>query len=333
MTDKPFKTLEEQVEILKQRNLKFKDSENAKYVLMNNSYYGLINRYKEIFSISTQNAEGDFEDDFQGNYFEDLLSIYDFDKNLSSLLYKYFSMIETTLKTSCSYYISLYIGEMQTNYLNKNNYARGYIVEHGKMKGRPSREVTIDHLKKCIKKSGDPSIEYYKKEHNNVPPWISIPALSLGTIYELYRICPKEAKNDISSVFMNPKILDISAQKNLFIKSLKFIHIYRNRVAHEQRIVNHCVEEKNVLPKHEFKLFSKNKKTHMLVKDGRSDSIVGLFLSITILLSSRSLVQSRFIDELESIFVTLKNRNYKAYDLMCRKYMIPKNICSLLRKI
>lgn len=71
----------------------------------------------------------------------------------------------------------------------------------------------------------------------------------------------------------------------------------------------------------------------MLVKDGRSDSIVGLFLSITILLSSRSLVQSRFIDELESIFVTLKNRNYKAYDLMCRKYMIPKNICSLLRKI
>ncbi|MET1982493.1 Abi family protein [Enterococcus faecium] len=88
MTDKPFKTLEEQIEILKQRNLKFKDSENAKYVLMNNSYYGLINRYKEIFSISTQNAEGDFEDDFQGNYFEDLLSIYDFDKNLSSLLYK-----------------------------------------------------------------------------------------------------------------------------------------------------------------------------------------------------------------------------------------------------
>ncbi|WP_257210045.1 Abi family protein [Enterococcus faecium] len=112
MSDKPFKTLEEQIEILKQRNLKFKDSENAKYVLMNNSYYGLINRYKELFSISTQNAEGDFEDDFQGNYFEDLLSIYDFDKNLSSLLYKYFSMIETTLKTSCSYYISLYIGEM-----------------------------------------------------------------------------------------------------------------------------------------------------------------------------------------------------------------------------
>ena len=102
---------------------------------MNNSYYGLINRYKELFSISTQNAEGDFEDDFQGNYFEDLLSIYDFDKNLSSLLYKYFSMIETTLKTSCSYYISLYIGEMQTNYLNKNNYSWGYIVEHGKWNG------------------------------------------------------------------------------------------------------------------------------------------------------------------------------------------------------
>lgn len=28
MSDKPFKTLEEQIEILKQRNLKFKNSEN-----------------------------------------------------------------------------------------------------------------------------------------------------------------------------------------------------------------------------------------------------------------------------------------------------------------
>ena len=32
------------------------------------------------------------------------------------------------------------------------------------------------------------------------------------------------------------------------------------------------------------------------------------FLSVTLLLSSRSLVQSQFIDELESIFVTLKKK-------------------------
>lgn len=332
MKDKPFKTLEQQIDILKKRNLKFKNSENAKYVLMNNSYYGLINRYKELFCVPIQINETEIEDDFQDNYFEDLLSIYDFDKSLSSLLYKYFSMIETTLKTSCSYYISLHVGEIQNEYLNKNNYNFKYIVEHGKMKGKPSREVTIDYIKRCIRCSGDLSIKYYKENHDNVPPWISIPALSLGTIYELYRICPGKAKNDISSVFMREK-LDIQSQKALFIKCLKFIHIYRNRVAHGQRIINHCVEEKNVLPKHEFKMFSNSKRTHSLIKKERSDSIVGLFLSIVILLSARNLVQTQFINELEALLITLKNRNLKSYNLMCNKYMIPKNICSLLREI
>ena len=88
MPDKPFKTFKEQIQILESRNLKFKNKVNAEYVLMNNSYYGLINRYKELFSISKVNAKGEIEDDFQGNYFEDLLSIYDFDKSLSSLLSK-----------------------------------------------------------------------------------------------------------------------------------------------------------------------------------------------------------------------------------------------------
>lgn len=36
---------------------------------------------------------------------------------------------------------------------------------------------------------------------------------------------------------------------------------------------------------------------------------------------------------LEKQIEILKQRNYKAYDLMCRKYMIPKNICSLLRNV
>lgn len=332
MPDKPFKTFKEQIQILESRNLKFKNKVNAEYVLMNNSYYGLINRYKELFSISKVNAKGEIEDDFQGNYFEDLLSIYDFDKSLSSLLYKYLSSIETTLKTSCSYFISLHIGEHQRDYLDRNNYQYGYIVEHGKFKGKPSREVTIQCIKKCIRQNGDPSIEYYKKNHNNVPPWISIPALSLGTIYELYRISPSKAKDEISNVFFKNGLND-THRKTLFIKSLKFVHIFRNRVAHGQRIINHCVEEKNILPKHEFKQFSKDKSTHMLVNNNRSDSIIGLFLSIVVLLSARQSVKNQFINELEMILKELEKRNQSTFDKMCRKYMIPKNICSLLRKI
>ena len=42
---KPFKTLEEQIEILKSRNLKFEDEEKAKFYLLHNNYYNIINCY------------------------------------------------------------------------------------------------------------------------------------------------------------------------------------------------------------------------------------------------------------------------------------------------
>ena len=71
----------------------------------------------------------------------------------------------------------------------------------------------------------------------------------------------------------------------------------------------------------------------MLVNNNRSDSIIGLFLSIVVLLSARQSVKNQFINELEMILKELEKRNQSTFDKMCRKYMIPKNICSLLRKI
>ena len=47
--EKTFKTIDEQIELLKSRNLNIKNNEKAKEILLNNNYYYLINGYKELF--------------------------------------------------------------------------------------------------------------------------------------------------------------------------------------------------------------------------------------------------------------------------------------------
>ena len=47
--EKTFKTINEQIELLKSRNLNIKNNEKAKEILLNNNYYYLINGYKELF--------------------------------------------------------------------------------------------------------------------------------------------------------------------------------------------------------------------------------------------------------------------------------------------
>ena len=46
---KPFKTLEEQVELMKNRGLYFDDEEKAKSYLLLNNYYNVINYYSKFF--------------------------------------------------------------------------------------------------------------------------------------------------------------------------------------------------------------------------------------------------------------------------------------------
>lgn len=326
---KPFKEIWQQIEILEGRQLRFKDKSNAEFVLINNSYYGVINKFKDMF-IKPKDNEDD-EDDFNGTYFEDFIILYDFDKELSVILYKYMSTIETTLKSSLAYSVGKNIGYLQSSYLSRYNYEPGIDVTY---KGRPqkSREVTLEKIKKSLQKTDNDSVKHYKQKYNEVPPWITTICLPLGTMYEWYRILDSDSKTEICDVFLYEETEEM-IKKDLFFKSLKNVHIFRNCVAHGSRVLNHQLEQKHVISKSYFATYTKEQKNSSALSNGKGSGITGLMISIALLLSNRNTVKMRFIRELENAFEDFENDNKILFDKTMKTYKIPKNIFRVLRSI
>lgn len=94
MSDKEFKTIDEQLEILRSRGLSIKDDGKAKDFLLHNNYYrisgySLTLRKNDVFS---KNAS-----------FQNIIDIYDFDHELRHILLKYIEIIEVTFKSTYAY--------------------------------------------------------------------------------------------------------------------------------------------------------------------------------------------------------------------------------------
>ncbi|EGP8484921.1 Abi family protein, partial [Listeria monocytogenes] len=126
MTEKVFKTVEEQIQILKSRNLNILDEKNAKRILQKISYYDIINGYNDIFlEIEADSTNGIEEVYYQDINFEMIYELYSFDADLRNLVLKYIDIVETYLSSSLAYVISSNHGHKETNYINKDIYKPG----------------------------------------------------------------------------------------------------------------------------------------------------------------------------------------------------------------
>lgn len=326
MNNKSFKTYEEQIELLKSRNLIFRDPENAKYILMNNSYYSLINGYKDLFTVLKNNPNE--EDDYDNNDFDDLRRLYDFDKEISSVLYKYLLKIEDTLKTNMSYSVANEYGHLELDYLKVNNYDLGKKLNNGKY----SRDETLATLRYKIASKDSKTINHYKLKYKNVPPWIVVNSLTLGNIIHWYSISNPNIKGHIANTFLNEKNT-IEDNKKMFLLSIWNIRLFRNKVAHGTRIYyNDSLYSPPVilLSKYVSSDFLKDVRYY---KHIRKSGFVGICISMCILFSKRDTVRKKFINDLEEVFDTYKTYKPEMYYTMLKFADIPFNFIDSLRKI
>ena len=98
---KEFKTINEQIEILKMRGLVFDNEEFAKEKLLETNYYNTINGYKKLFITLDDSGNEIFKNNTK---YEELFYLSEFDRSMRTVYLENILKIENRLKTLVAYY-------------------------------------------------------------------------------------------------------------------------------------------------------------------------------------------------------------------------------------
>ncbi|MFZ2186373.1 MAG: Abi family protein [Streptococcus parauberis] len=231
---KPFKTFEEQIEILKSRNLNFINENAAKDILSTYSYYEIINGYKEV------GLESD--DCFkEGVTFEQLYNLFLMDKKIRTLISISINELESQLRTAISYVVSKHYSSNQSLYLNRRNF------EKGKVKYNISQRTQL--LNKCRKIIEDDRHPYkhYREKHGNVPPWILVKGMTFGNLITFYKLQLPNIKDEVVSIMTGIPIELVDDElKEMIINIFYFLLAHRNNTAHVCRAYNFKTEKSKI---------------------------------------------------------------------------------------
>lgn len=245
-SDKPFKTINEQINILKSRNLNFITEKSAQESLINYGYYEIINGYKQKFMMNEQNDEDGF---LSGSNFEHIYALYKLDNSIRNSIRESLEEFEQTFKQSLAYVISDKISDDQNRYTAPSHYNTGTCHTFRRRNGSMGKQTDRDKLlnktfKKTLNSNFNP-YKYYREEHHNIPPWILVKGLTFGNSIYWYSLSKKDIRETVIGRLIGwdeslVKAVDSKLHiKRAFGDVLDLLLDYRNLSSHVGRIYNH----------------------------------------------------------------------------------------------
>ena len=209
---KPFKTVEEQIEILENRGLIINNKNYAKFILSNVNYYRFT-----AYLLTYKNADDTY---VEGITFEMIYHLYNFDKEFRALLIDILGSIEISFRTYIAYTLAIKHGPLgylkDNNFINKD-YHNSFLLSLQNEKINNSNKLFIKH--------------HNEKYEGKLPIWVATEIMSFGMLSKLYsNMIPEDTtyiKNNLCNV--NPKLV------GSWLQSLTLI---RNQCAHYGRIYN-----------------------------------------------------------------------------------------------
>ena len=229
MEEKVFKTLDELVDLLKERGISIDDASSrdyAKQVLEKHGYYNLINGYNKLF-LDKESEQVKYR---PGTTMNEINALYQFDRVLRDIFFRYILEAETHIKSLISYYFSEVHGHK--NYLVYTNFNTALRDSESKI-----TSLIADIQRQTASHSTDPSISHYLKIHGYIPLWVLNNILTLGTISKFYSLMLPRERQNVSRCF---GIMD-----NELENALAYISTVRNFCAHGNRI--YCFRTKKPL--------------------------------------------------------------------------------------
>lgn len=218
MTEKIFKTLDEQIDILRNKGLVVSDEAKTREILLRENYF-FISGYRHLFT--------EEKDKFlSGTTFEELYATFLFDRAIRNTFFKNILVVENNIKSITSYQLSRKYGFKEKDYLNPENFSQDSLQ---------SRQVydVLNKVKRQIRVNGrkHSATFHYIEHYGYIPFWILVKVLSFGIMAEFYDILKYEDQEDISNFYkVNPEVLGIY---------LSLLSNFRNVCAHEDILYDH----------------------------------------------------------------------------------------------
>lgn len=214
MRTKQFKTLDEQIEILKHKGLIVNDESYAKDVLLRENYF-FLSGYRHVF-LDPKDSKRYVE----GATFEELYSLFLFDRQFRNIIFKNLLILENNLKSIISYRLSKKYGYKENDYLKPKNF------DTSPEKSRQVNDL-LKKMRRQIHVNGrqHSATVHYLSNYGYIPLWVLVKVLSFGIVSELYSILRIDDRVAIAEIYRT----DMVTLSNY----LPILSNYRNLCAHE----------------------------------------------------------------------------------------------------
>jgi len=255
MSDKVFKTYDEQIELLRIRGLHIDDIDTAMRALCDDSYYNVINGYKLLFVLRKDERGNDVYKPRAS--FEEIFSLFTFDTALRKSCFGAILESERRVKSILAYEFAKRYGHIHTTYLDRANFEEvplpvdaskpdpqwhtpAWMTEQ-KWKGSPSGAPAaftrtyaikmIETVDKNIREAlgtQNSSIKHYMDQYGYLPPWVLVNILTMGTTTQFYRCMHMQDRQKVSVRF--------DSKPGILWKQLVILTLFRNYCAHGVRL-------------------------------------------------------------------------------------------------
>ncbi len=229
--EKPFRTIDEQIDILRSRGIVIDDIETARKALETISYYRLSG-YSYPFRQYDKESRTRSDQFSPNTHLEQILALYRFDERLRTTTFQELSRIEVGLRALIGYtlgtehpYLHLASLRLGPSGFNKEN-------NHETDEYRR----WISSYNRNLRRSQEDFIQHYKSEYSGkLPIWVAVHILEWGQLAMLFKMAPIHCQDSIASS------LELSRpQVNSWLENLR---IRRNNCAHQGRLFNRTLRQ------------------------------------------------------------------------------------------
>lgn len=237
MNNKEFKTIDEQIELLKSRGLKIENEDKLKWYLSSYNYQNFINGYNDLFMINEDRSKNKYKPIASSNQ---IINLFNFDRWLSKNILSIIQNIERKISSSIAYVLAINLNYYNNdksgnifkyefnNPLIEKMFVKMDFEEWNEMKSRLLDDKKINKNEKL-----------YKKYNSNseIPIWSLIIKMSFG---DLILILSKVNENIFFQIMKDSKIYNwenLNSKKEIIL-IFKIIKDLRNRICHNNVIYN-----------------------------------------------------------------------------------------------